>query len=155
MRLAAVEALVGQEWHCTDSLLNQSRSEKMPLSSMPVRGVSIWTPRLCGSLPQGPAARSEWHCSGCPWPCPLPRARRESCDGAGDAGWPWGTPGSARGRGDLRGVYLPGPAFGSPELYEAADAAASLRAAAIKLAGGSEVIPTALKWPKPVVCNGN
>lgn len=48
-----------------------------------------------------------------------------------------------------------GPALGGPELYEAADAAASLRAAAIKLAGGSEVIPTALKWPKLVVCDGN
>lgn len=52
-------------------------------------------------------------------------------------------------------VYLQGPALGGPELYEAADAAASLRAAAIKPAGGSEVIPTALKWPKPVVCDGN
>lgn len=45
--------------------------------------------------------------------------------------------------------------LGGPELYEAADAAASLRAAAIKPARGSEVIPTALKWPKPVVCDGN
>lgn len=66
-----------------------------------------------------------------------------------------GDPRECTGGRDLPGVYLLGPALRGPELYEAADAAASLRAAAIKLAGGSEVIPTALKWPKPVVCDGN
>lgn len=50
---------------------------------------------------------------------------------------------------------MPGPALHGPGVYEAVDAAASSRAAAIKLAGGSEVIPTALKWAKPVVWDGN
>ena len=50
---------------------------------------------------------------------------------------------------------MPGPALRGPGVYEAADAAASSRVAAIKLAEGSEVIPTALKWAKTVVWDGN
>lgn len=50
-----------------------------------------------------------------------------------------------------RGFICQHPPLHGPGVYEAANAAASLKAAAIKLAGGSEVIPAALKWAKLVV----
>lgn len=82
----------GRERHRTNSWLNQSRCQEMPPQACASEGCPH------GTLPQGPATPP---LSGITLaahsPSPLPHTRRGSCNGAGDPGWPWGTPGSVQG----------------------------------------------------------